>query len=134
MIPLNITFVGKDDPPPWKGDFIDCGILEDVNILEGGMTSGLPSLAFRVKLPVGKGVNLYAVMQQTSRQIVSLARIIMGRYPDLMYEDPVDMKTKDVAGMLQDLLRRDLEVFVLTREQMERLLQQIAIDKPEQPK
>lgn len=134
MTPLNISFVGKDDPPPWKGDYIDCGVLEDVNILEGGMTSGLPSLAFRIKLPLPTGKPMFAVVQQTARQIVSLARIIMGRYPELLYDDPVDMKTKDITGMLQQLMQRDLDVYVLTREQMERLLQQIAVDKSEQPK
>lgn len=129
MIPLNIAFIGKDDPPPWTGNFIDCGVLEDVNVLEGGMTSGLPSLAFRIKLPVQEGMQLYAVVQQTGRQIVTLARMIMARYPDLMFDEPVDAKTKDVAGLVRQLMQRqELDVFILTREQMERLMQQV---KPE---
>jgi hypothetical protein len=83
MIPMNIVFHKKDDPPLWpqaKAPLVDAGVLVDVAVLDEGMESGLPSVMFQLKLPDGTVV----VAQQTARQMVALGRLIMGKYPTLM--------------------------------------------------
>jgi hypothetical protein len=84
MILMNIKFVPADHEKGIWGDIrpediLDCGTLTDVAVLEDGMQSGLPSVMFRIKIP-GK----VAIVQQTARQIVSLGRVIMVKYPKLM--------------------------------------------------
>jgi hypothetical protein len=83
MIPMNIAIQLNGDPPVWQSDggkVIDAGLLQDVVILESGMQSGRPSVAFRIVLPNGEIVFL----QQTARQMVMLARIIEAKFPDVM--------------------------------------------------
>ena len=132
MVPLNVIFVGKEDPAPWRGAYIDCGVLEDVNVLDGGMESGLPSIAVRIRLPIDGSQTsepLYAVAQQTGRQIVTLAKILMAKYPSLMFDDAASAKDKDILGMLQELRSRNMDVYMLTREQLDQLMLQFAKSK-----
>ena len=129
MVPMKVRFIGKDDPPPWRGNFLDCGVLEDVNVLDSGMARGLPSIAVRLKLPVEEdqlGGPLYAVAQQTARQVVTLGKMLMAKYPSLMFDDATTANDKDVIGMLRLLRSQDMDVYVLTREQLDRLMQQFA--------
>jgi hypothetical protein len=88
MIPMSVRFQRDGEPPVWPdhvGRVIDAGLLVDVAVLDRGMESGLPSVAFRLELPDGTPV----IAQQTARQIVTLARMILARYPDLM-DDKTD--------------------------------------------
>ena len=53
-----------------------------VAVLAGGMASGRPSVAFRLDLPDGRCV----AAQTSARMIVTLARLIEGKYPDVMVD------------------------------------------------
>jgi hypothetical protein len=56
-----------------------------------------------------------------------LARMIMGKYPTLMVDNP-DQKTTDFAEILQNLqMRDDLDAYVLTRDQLMQLLQRVKV-------
>jgi hypothetical protein len=59
--------LGKDAPPI------------HVATLEGGMTSGLPSVALRVDLPDGQTV----IAETSARLFCASARAIMAKYPAL---------------------------------------------------
>lgn len=121
MIPFNLTFIGEKDPPPWKGEHLDCGVLEDVNILDKGLGSGLPSVAFRMKLPGNQP--FYTVAQQTARNVVTLAHAILGKYPALMSDD---IKTTSMIEMVMALhAKPQLDVLVLSRPQWEQLVKEI---------
>ena len=50
-----------------------------VAVLDGGMESGLPSIALRIDLPGGQSV----IAETTARLFCTAARAIMARYPDL---------------------------------------------------
>lgn len=85
MIPMHVVIHNLGDPPLWPeqaqaAKFVDAGVLVDVAILDKGMESGLPSVMFQLKLPDGTVV----VAQQTARQMVTLGRMIMAKYPNLM--------------------------------------------------
>lgn len=54
----------------------------EVAVLDGGMTSGLPSVAFRIELPDGHTV----IAETSARLFCSAARVIMANYPGL-FED-----------------------------------------------
>jgi hypothetical protein len=86
MIPMNVIFHNLGDPKLWPAPadtkFADAGVLVDVAVLDQGMESGLPSVMFQLKLPDGTVV----IAQQTARQMMMLARLIEGRYPNLMAE------------------------------------------------
>lgn len=82
MVPLSVFFQDKDDPPPFeiKGKLIDAGVLSNVVVQEAGMQSGLPSCAFCITLPNGDTV----AVQQTARQMATLGRMLLSRYPTLL--------------------------------------------------
>ena len=84
MIPLTIKFQPKDSKEPvWPEaavNYVDAGILGKVAVLEKGMESGAPSVAFLLRMPDGR----FVVAQQTAKQMVTLARLIMIKYPNLM--------------------------------------------------
>lgn len=55
-----------------------------VAVLEGGMKSGRPSVAFRIDLPDGKVV----IAETTARLFCAAARAIMAKYPNLFDDTP----------------------------------------------
>lgn len=85
MTPMTIKISNKEDKEPiWPGitvdNMVDAGVLSDVAILEGGMASGNPSVMFHIPMPNG----MHIIAQQTAKQMVTLARILMAKYPNLM--------------------------------------------------
>jgi hypothetical protein len=54
-----------------------------VAVLDGGMKSGLPSVAIRLDLPDGKTV----VAETSARLFCTAARAIMAQYPNLFEAD-----------------------------------------------
>ena len=68
--PAEIIHLANDAPPI------------QVAVLEGGMRSGLPSLALRLDLPDGKIV----IAETSARLFCTAARAILARYPHL-FED-----------------------------------------------
>lgn len=84
MLVLNVIIQRKDDPNPvWNipsGKIVNAGELQHAAVLENGMSTGKPSVAFRIDMPNGDCI----MVQQSARQMVMLARIIEGKFPDLM--------------------------------------------------
>jgi hypothetical protein len=56
------------------------GIAIQVAVIEGGLESGLPSIAIRIDLPDGR---TSVVAETTARLFCMAARIVMAKYPDL---------------------------------------------------
>jgi hypothetical protein len=90
MIPLTIIFIGKGEDGPWR-DLQDKPIIHlgngtkaiQIGVLEGGMTSGLPSVALRIDLPDGQTV----IAETSARLFVSAGNAVQARYPDLLEGD-----------------------------------------------
>ena len=83
MIPMSVVFHKRTDPPLWPGSpepLIHAGTLQHVAVLDGGMESGLPSIMVRIDLPGGQG---QVIAEQTARQIATLGRMLMAKYPHL---------------------------------------------------
>jgi hypothetical protein len=90
MIPMNIRFhADRDDLifpdiEPGKGWHVE---IAEIVVVENGMDAGggktRPSVVVRVDLPDGKS----GVMMTSGRLLVTLARMIMVKFPDLMEDD-----------------------------------------------
>jgi hypothetical protein len=85
MIGMTIDFHKLDDPPLWPElegrKVISEGVtLGNVAVLDKGMQSGWPSVMFRIGLPDGS----YVVAEQSGKQIATLGRMIMIKYPHLL--------------------------------------------------
>jgi hypothetical protein len=84
MIALTIVIHHKTDPSLWPEiegrGHVDAGVLAHVAILDEGMESGLPSVMLRLDMPDGTTI----IAQQTARQIATLGRLIMAKYPNLL--------------------------------------------------
>lgn len=84
---LDITFAGDNAWPDIK-DKAAAGKLHNLMgrnvmkfaVLNGGMASGLPSVTLRVDLDDGSTV----VCETSARQIVTFARLLVGRFPQLI--------------------------------------------------
>lgn len=84
MIPLSIILNG-DNAWPDLGDgrklhHIKSGMA--VALLDGGMSSGKPSVAIRIDLPDGSAV----VAETSARLFCSAAKAFMAKHPDLFYD------------------------------------------------
>lgn len=66
----NVILLGNRAPPI------------QVAVLEHGVTSGRPSVTLRVDLPDGRMV----LAETTARLFCTVARAIMGKYPDLFVD------------------------------------------------
>lgn len=86
MIPMGVIFHSKNDGGPLWPDLVLANVVHLagnpvlVGVLEGGMTSGAPSVAIRIDLDDGRHV----VVETTAKLFVSAAKLIEGRYPDLL--------------------------------------------------
>lgn len=77
MAPVTVKIVEIGDPPPFpelgaKG--VQCVPCDRVAILQGGTTSGLPSVAFLATLPDGSEV----MLELTGRLLVTINGALMG--------------------------------------------------------
>lgn len=89
MPAMDLRIIRQGDPPPWT-DISEAIHLPDdtwkVAILEGGMTSGKPSLALRFELPDGK-----IVIAETSVAAWSAVTVAArGAFPDLFVGGPLE--------------------------------------------
>jgi len=86
MIPLTIILDGKGAWPDLRDkktiQLSNSSTPMQLAVLERGMASGRPSVAFRLDLPDGESV----VAETSARLLCTAARAIMARYPDL-FED-----------------------------------------------
>lgn len=87
MIPLIIDMRGDNAWPDLKDKpLIHLGNGAPpirVAVLEGGLTSGRPSVAIRLDLPDGQTV----VAETSARLFCTAAKAIMGKFPDLFEGD-----------------------------------------------
>ena len=86
MIAMNIILEGDNAWPDLQGkDIIHLrdGPPIQVAVLDGGMTSGRPSVAMRIDLPDGRSV----IAETSARLFATAARAIMAKYPDLFNDD-----------------------------------------------
>jgi hypothetical protein len=87
MIGMTISLSGDNAWP----DLQDKDIIHLANgappiqiaVLEGGLTSGRPSVAIRIDLPDGQTL----VAETTARLFCTAARAIQAKYPDLFKDD-----------------------------------------------
>lgn len=78
------------EEPAWpeladRGDdviHISEGNILGLAVLDGGMTSGKPSVALRIDLPDGKVV----IAETSARLLCTAAQTILARYPNLLDE------------------------------------------------
>lgn len=86
MIGVDILFVGKTETIPWEAAKVTTHVTEGlkVAILDGGMSSGRPSIMMRVPL---NGDNVAIVVEMSARHWNAINAAIMGRYPDLLVGD-----------------------------------------------
>lgn len=85
MIGMTVTFHKPDDPPLWpdleaRKVVSEGTTMGNVAVIEGGMVSGSPSVMFRIGLPDGS----YVIAQQSAKQIATLGRMLMIKYPTLL--------------------------------------------------
>jgi hypothetical protein len=79
-VQLKVGFVQKGDVD--AGDFPGEPdlFLSELFVIEGGMSSGKPSIAVRITLPDGREL----VAQTSAKALVAATKIIEGRYPELL--------------------------------------------------
>lgn len=82
-IPLSIHMDGDNAWPDLKETGFTEGHFSAVAILDGGMTSGKPSVALRITLPDGRTV----IAQTTARLFCMAGRAFVAKYPDLFEGD-----------------------------------------------
>jgi len=81
MIQMIIKFLRRGDPPPFTGPHVHVNDGHvDVVVLDAGMVSGAPSIAFRLNLPEGGAV----VFETSAKLFVTAARAIEAKYPALL--------------------------------------------------
>jgi len=87
MIGLSVILNGDNAWPDLKDKPIihlgSGGPMIQVAVLEGGMASGLPSVAIRLDLPDGQVV----IAETSARLFCTAAKAIMAKYPDLFEGD-----------------------------------------------
>jgi hypothetical protein len=85
---MTITLQGDNAWPDLQGKPIihlgDGAPMIDVAVLDGGMSSGRPSVALRLELPDGRTV----IAETSARLFCSTARIIEARFPHLFDDGP----------------------------------------------
>ena len=79
--------------------------VEDVNVLDGGMESGLHHPHAHQAADQWRPDTNRSMPWPLDVQIVTLAKILMAKYPSLMLDD-AHAKDKDILGMLQELRSR----------------------------
>lgn len=82
MIGMTINFEGDGAWPDLKGKEIINVEHIKVTVLEMGMASGRPSVAFRLDLPDGRVV----IAQTSARLFLQSAKLIEARYPALLQD------------------------------------------------
>lgn len=92
MIPLTITFEEPAFPELGNKTFLHTVSEVKVAVLDHGMNSGQPSVAFKIDLTdairVGSKGEPIAVLAETSaRLFCTAARMIMAMYPDLFKDN-----------------------------------------------
>lgn len=81
MIPFSIILDGDNAWPDLKDKpFHHSKSIAGLAILDSGMASGLPSVALRIELEDGSTV----IAETSARILVSAARAIHAKYPDLL--------------------------------------------------
>lgn len=81
MLQMILKFLRQGDTPPFVGPHVHVNDGHvDVVVLDQGMTSGAPSIAFRLNLPEGGGV----VFETSAKLFVAAARAVEARYPKLL--------------------------------------------------
>ena len=84
MIPMSILLDGDNAWPDLKdlpeGKLLHTKGIAAVALLDGGMTSGRPSVAVRIDLPDGSVV----IAETSARLFVTAGRAFMARHPDLL--------------------------------------------------
>jgi hypothetical protein len=85
VIPLTIVLDGDNAWPDLykRDDVIHATSSVQVAVLEKGMESGRPSIAFRIDLPNGSVL----IAQTTARPFCMAARIVMAKYPELFDDE-----------------------------------------------
>lgn len=82
MIPMTINFDGKwDDLKDEAIHYADTPLK--VIVLDKGMASGRPSVAFRIDLPDGTSV----IAETSARLFCTAANAVTAKYPDLFEGD-----------------------------------------------
>lgn len=86
MIGMTINLEGDNGWPDLRGKPVvhlgnDAKPIQ-IAVLDGGMTSGRPSVALRFELPDGTTV----IAETTARLFVTAARAIHAKYPDLFVD------------------------------------------------
>lgn len=85
-VPMTLKFPRPDEiswPDLNDGNSIHTTQTIEVAVLEGGMTSGRPSVGLRIDLPDGKSI----IAETSARLFCTAAKAIMARYPDLFEGD-----------------------------------------------
>ena len=110
MPDLDIKIIRYGDAPPWAD--IPLGALEHVPdiasiaILEGGMSSGLPSVAVRVNIP-GKAPRV--VLAETSlRLFIGALAAARGAFPEAFEGGPFQEGAPSVTKLVKVIEARDL--------------------------
>lgn len=85
MIAIDIEFCEKNETLPWDAKTVSSHVTDGlkVAILEGGTSSGRPSVMMRVPLADGT----VAIVEMTARHWNAVNAAIRGRYPDLLEGD-----------------------------------------------
>lgn len=87
MIAMKVTFDGDNAWTDLAGKPIihlgEGAAAIEVAVLNGGLTSGRPSVAIRLELPDGRVV----IAETSARLFVSAGRAIGARYPDLFKDN-----------------------------------------------
>lgn len=85
MLSLTVKMEGDGSWPDLKDkEFITIEKGLEVTILDGGMSSGKPSVAIRFELPDGTPV----IAQTSARLFCTAAKAFMAKYPDLFDDEP----------------------------------------------
>ncbi len=81
---MSIKFAGRGDDTLWpdldRTTVIHTKDAISLGVLDGGMTSGSPSVALRIDLPDGRTV----IAETSAKLFVGHGRLIAGRYPNLL--------------------------------------------------
>lgn len=77
MSQINIEFVGKHDQV-WPELAGEVGSIAGIAVLDGGTTTGRPSVAIRIDTDEGS-----VIAHTTARLFCTAAKMIMAKYPDL---------------------------------------------------
>jgi hypothetical protein len=79
MIPLSINLNGDNAWPDLAQKVVTEATQISLAMLDGGMSSGKPSITIRIDLPNGRVV----LAQTSARLFCTAARAVMAKHPDL---------------------------------------------------